>query len=81
MALAHHYSLGSMAGSTMAIVAPSGGPLKTASLQGKRPRVRGSAPFGGRNGLVCLFLAQKKYCHNGGMASAASWRADATAVS
>jgi hypothetical protein len=39
-------------GSTMAIMAPSGGPLKTVGLQGKRQRVRGSVPFGGRNGLV-----------------------------
>ena len=35
------------------------GPLERspemAALQGKNGRVRGSAPFGGRNGLVCLF--------------------------
>jgi hypothetical protein len=41
-------------GSTMAIMAPSGGPLKAAGLQGKSRRVRGSVPFGGVDGLVCL---------------------------
>jgi len=51
----------------MAIMAPFGGPLKMADLQGKSRRVRGSVPFGGRNGLVCL-LRREKYCHNGGMA-------------
>jgi hypothetical protein len=56
-------------GSRMAIMAPSGGPLKTADLQGKSRRVRGSVPFGGRNGLVCLSRGEK-YCHNGGMAFA-----------
>jgi hypothetical protein len=44
-------------GSTTAIVAPSGGPLKTASLQGKSRGVRGSVPFGGRHGLECLFYS------------------------
>jgi hypothetical protein len=35
---------------------------------------RGSIPFGGSNGLVCLFPLSRrsKYCHNGGMASAPS---------
>jgi hypothetical protein len=32
--------------------------------------VRGSAPFGGSNGLVCLFHGGHRYCHNGGMAFA-----------
>ena len=41
-------------GSKNAIMAPSGGPLKTSGLQGKSRRVRGSMPFGGSNGLVCL---------------------------
>jgi hypothetical protein len=55
----------------MAIMASSGGPPKTVDLQGKRGRVRGSAPFGGRNGLVCLGVStREKYCHNGGMALA-----------
>ena len=35
---------------------PSGGPLKTASLQGKSRTVWGSVPFGGRDGLECLFF-------------------------
>ena len=38
----------------MAIMAPSGCPLKTAGLQEKKPRGPGSVPFGGSNGLVCL---------------------------
>jgi hypothetical protein len=55
----------------MAIMAPSGGPPKTAGLQGKSRRVRGSVPFGGSNGLVWLFFSRRnKYCHNGGMAFA-----------
>jgi hypothetical protein len=45
--------------------------LKTAVLQGKCCRVWGSMPFGGSNGLVCLFFhGRRKYCHNGGMACA-----------
>jgi integrase len=48
-------------GSTMAIMAPSGGPLKTAGLQGKSRRVRGSAPFGGSNGLVCLPMKDGRF--------------------
>ena len=55
-------------GSTTAMVAPSGGPLKTAGLQGRCCRVRESVPFGGSNGLVCLFHGGHRYCHNGGMA-------------
>ena len=46
-----------MAPSTMAIMAPSGSPLKTAGLQGKSRRV-GSTPLGGSHGLVWLFLAK-----------------------
>jgi hypothetical protein len=48
MALAHH-GVGLPSGSTMAIMAPSGGPQKTSGLQGKSRgvRVRGSVPFGG----------------------------------
>ncbi len=38
----------------MAIMAPSGGPLKTAGLQGEKPQRPGSVPFGGSNGLVDL---------------------------
>jgi hypothetical protein len=38
----------------MAIMAPSGGPLKTVGLQGKRLQGPGSVPFGGSNGHVCL---------------------------
>jgi hypothetical protein len=54
MAFAHHHGGGLPGGPKMAIMAPSGGPLKTAVLQGKSRRVRGSVPFGGSNGLVCL---------------------------
>jgi hypothetical protein len=38
----------------MAMMAPSGGPLKTACLQGKSRKVRGSVPFGDSDRLVCL---------------------------
>ena len=55
MAFAHHHGVG-FTGSTMAIMAPAGGPLKMAGVQEKSRRVRGSAPFGGRNGLECLFV-------------------------
>ena len=51
-------------------MAISGGPLKTAGLQGKRRRVRGSVPFGGRNGHIWLASRRAKYCHNEGMALA-----------
>jgi hypothetical protein len=44
----------------MAMMAPSGGPLKTLVLQGKIRRVPGSVPFGGSNGLACLFFAQTR---------------------
>jgi hypothetical protein len=45
----------------MAIIAPSGGSLKTAGLQGKRRRGRpGSVPFGGSNGLVYLLGAPQR---------------------
>jgi hypothetical protein len=37
-------------------MAPRRGPQEAASLQGKSCRVRGSVPFGGSNGLVCLPL-------------------------
>jgi hypothetical protein len=40
MAFAHHHGVG-LPGSTMAIMAPSGGPLKTAGVQGKSRRVPG----------------------------------------
>jgi hypothetical protein len=40
----------------MAIMAPSGGPLKTFGLQGRRPQGPGSVPFGGSNGHVCLTI-------------------------
>ena len=52
---------------------PSGGPLRTVVLHGKCRRVQGSMPFGGSDGLVCLFAffrRREKYCHNGGMALA-----------
>jgi hypothetical protein len=58
-------------GSKNAIMAPSGGPLKTAGLQGKSRRVRGSVPFGGSNGLVCL-SSRLKYWRNGAWPSPAS---------
>src|SRR5215208_5050024 len=44
----------------MAIMAPSGGPLKTVGLQGKRPQGPGSVPFGGSNGHVCLFFCSSQ---------------------
>jgi hypothetical protein len=50
MAFAHHHSV--CPGSKMTITAPSRGPPKTACLRGKSPGCPGSAPFGGRNGLV-----------------------------
>ncbi len=57
-------------GSNMAIMAPSGAPLETAGLQGKYRRVQGSVPFGGSDGLVCLFFSDaEKYCHDGGRRS------------
>jgi hypothetical protein len=37
-----------------AIVAPAGGPLETAGMQGKLAAVRVSVPFGGEDGLVWL---------------------------
>jgi hypothetical protein len=49
----------------MAIMAPSGGPLKTAGLQVKNRRVRGSAPFGGSDGLVCLMPIREFNIHAG----------------
>jgi hypothetical protein len=69
MAFAHHHGVG-LPGSTVAIMAPSRGPLKTAGLQGKSRGCPGFAPFGGRDGLVCLFHGGHKYRHNGGMALA-----------
>jgi hypothetical protein len=62
-------------GSMTAIMAPSGGPLKTARVQGKNHRVWGSVPFGGRDGLICLANGEK-YWPNGGMAFATSTAAD-----
>jgi hypothetical protein len=53
----------------MAIMVPFCGPPKLADLQGKSSWGPGSAPFGVRNGLVCL-RSENKYCHNGGMAIA-----------
>jgi len=57
MALAHH-GVGLPSGSTMAIMAPSGGPQKTSGLQGKcrRVRARGSVPFGGSSMRVVAAL-------------------------
>jgi hypothetical protein len=46
-------------------MAPSGGPLKTAGLQGKRRRVRGSVPFGGRNGHIWLAAAARSTATTG----------------
>jgi hypothetical protein len=38
---------------------------------GEKPQGLGSVPFGGSDGLVCLFLhGGRKYCHNGGRAFA-----------
>jgi hypothetical protein len=68
MAFAQHRGVG-LRGSKMTMMVTSGGPLKTAGLQGKSRRVRGSVAFGGSNGLVCL-SRREKYCPNGGMAFA-----------
>jgi hypothetical protein len=71
MAFAHHQGVG-LPGSTMAIMAPSGGPLKTAGLQGKCRSVWGPSPLGAAmdSSGLCLFHGGNKYCHNGGMAGA-----------
>jgi len=45
MAFAHHHGV-AWQGSTMAIIAPSGGPSEMAGLQGKSRRVRGPRPLG-----------------------------------
>ena len=60
LALGSNYAIHGVGlpGSTMAIMVPSRGPPKTGDLQGKSGRVRGSAPLGGRNGLVCLQTAE-----------------------
>ena len=50
---AHHHGVG-LPGSTMAIMAPSGGPQKPAGLQGESRRIRVRALWGS-NGLVCLW--------------------------
>jgi hypothetical protein len=42
-----------------------------AALQGKSGRVRGSAPFGGRNGLVCLPLTSARRTRAGSSAGTA----------
>jgi hypothetical protein len=51
---------GAGSGSKKAIMAPSGGPLKTGCVQGKSPQYPGSALFGGSNGLLCLSAFQQK---------------------
>jgi hypothetical protein len=57
----------------VAIMAHSGGPMKTGGLQGKVDGVRGPRPLGA--GMdSSAFHGENKYCHNGGMASAPSSR-------
>ena len=53
-----------------AIMAPSGGPLKMAGLQGKRRRVGGPCPLGAAMDTSGLASRRAKYCHNEGMALA-----------
>src|SRR6266536_6081953 len=57
------------------------GPLRAspemAALQGKSGRVRESAPFGGRNGLVCLFLTDaRSTATTGAWPSPTGWPGD-----
>src|SRR5215217_2754884 len=40
---------------------------RNGSFAGEKRPGPGSAPFGGRNGLVCLFSRCEKCCHNGGL--------------
>jgi len=54
MAFAHHHGVGSPGGPRWRSWPLSGGPLKTAGLQGEKPQRPGSVPFGGSNGLVDL---------------------------
>jgi hypothetical protein len=66
-------------GSTMAIMAPSGGPLKTAGLQGKSRSIPGGpCPLGAGMDSSAFCGNRVKYCHNGGMALAhqhrSGWR-------
>ncbi len=66
MAFAHH-GVGLPWGSTMAIMAPSSGPLKTRGLQVKSPQGPGVRALWGQQWTLCLFCGREKYCHNGGM--------------
>jgi hypothetical protein len=54
-------------GSMNGIMAPFPDTSKLACSQGKGLKGPGSAPFGGSDGLVCLFFLSRhgKYCHKG----------------
>jgi len=54
----------------MPLAVPSAVPSEIAHLQANDRKGQRSAPFGGSDGLVCLFSNREKYCHNGGMAFA-----------
>jgi hypothetical protein len=60
-------------GSKMTITAPSRGPPKTACLRGKSRGCPGSAPFGGRNGLVWVRL-RSRLSRAGGGGHAPLWQ-------
>jgi hypothetical protein len=57
-------------GSTTAIMAPSGGPLKTVRFAGKKPQDPGGPLPLGAAMDSSAFADAKKYCHNGGIAFA-----------
>jgi hypothetical protein len=70
-AFANHHGIGLPRGSTTAVMAPSGGPLKTACLQGKKfTGSGGPCPLGAAMDSSAYFCRRDKYCHNGGMAFA-----------
>jgi hypothetical protein len=57
----------------MTIMAPSGGPLKSADLQVKIPWGSGVGALLGAamdSSLIFALTSREKYCHNGGMAIA-----------
>ena len=59
---------------------PSRRTLETAVLQGKSRRVRGSVPFGGRNGLVCLLADARSTATTGAGPSPATTAGRAAGV-
>jgi hypothetical protein len=54
----------------MPLTVPAAVPSEVSDLQANPAGGQRFAPFGGRDGLVCLFCRGEKYCHNGGLAFA-----------